>query len=904
MKIKERADSKFYVGTKNLIKKSIQITNSKKVKLTVIILLIIISAIIGILIGLLISGFFGTLQNPSERGIQILHFLGIQDLRDIQERLKSISKENIKIPYNYIKGQFSNPEKIYIDINYDNYKKLEYKRAEAIDLGLLISSEQEYVPATITYKNKIYNSKLRLKGKWIDHIEGDKWSLRIKIKDGETLMGMKTFSLQDPKTRDYLNEFLYHQVLKKEGILSLRYNFVEVIINGDNKGIYALEEYFGKELIEYNKRREGVILRFNDDHLWNEIKEEGFIFEDFSDKDNEWFYSSTIGAFDEDEILPDKVKSAQFEEARMLLESFRQGNLKTSEVFDIDKLAKYFAISTLLEAHHTTAWANIRLYYNPVTSLLEPIGFDAEIGRAAYQGFEPYSQKCLRIDKETCPAINNYYGLFFSDPIFFEKYIKELERMSQESYLDSIFFELDKELKKNKDIIHKDTPTYHFFKEDFYNYQEIIRAKLSPTKAINAYFQETSRSQSIILSLGNIEILPIEIIGAVFNETIPLELEEPVLLQRKTLLSKVEYKEAKFKLPDNLPWKEEYASLLKVNYKIFGTNYINSKRVLPWSFQSEDILERSFIRQEPNPEEFEFLTIYPGNKEILIQEGSWTVNKSLIIPPGFTVKAKSPLSLNLISGSTILSYSALEFLGNPEDLIKIFSTDNTGQGIAVLSAEESTLKNVKFDGLSVAKQNNWELTGAVTFYESPVIIDGSFFSNLKAEDSLNIINSKFLIKNSTFEKGQFDCLDIDFGEGTVESSLFLECGNDGLDISGAVVNLNNLRIIGSMDKGFSGGEKSTAIGSNIEINGGYICIAGKDQSYITLINSSLSNCEYGFAVYEKKTEFGPAFIDSIGTIEKNNTNKEIVEKGSTLTIENKIKLGSEESVFNRLYPNG
>ena len=56
--------------------------------------------------------------------------------------------------------------------------------------------------------------------------------------------------------------------LGEEGLPSLRYEFRPLILNGKNLGIYALEEHFDKILVESNKFREGPILKFSEDKLW------------------------------------------------------------------------------------------------------------------------------------------------------------------------------------------------------------------------------------------------------------------------------------------------------------------------------------------------------------------------------------------------------------------------------------------------------------------------------------------------------------------------------------------------------------------------------------------------------------------------------------------------------------
>ena len=60
--------------------------------------------------------------------------------------------------------------------------------------------------------------ELRLKGALTDHLNTDKWSFRINIKEADTYFkGMKRFSLQSPHTRGYHFEplFLDHMSLKE-----------------------------------------------------------------------------------------------------------------------------------------------------------------------------------------------------------------------------------------------------------------------------------------------------------------------------------------------------------------------------------------------------------------------------------------------------------------------------------------------------------------------------------------------------------------------------------------------------------------------------------------------------------------------------------------------------------------
>ncbi|MDX1285745.1 MAG: hypothetical protein R3182_12065, partial [Draconibacterium sp.] len=155
-----------------------------------------------------------------------------------------------------------------IFIDDESLKKLKEKRQEALNEGLLITEDDDWVKAMIFYQNDVLDTRIRLKGDRLDHLEGRKWSFRIKVRGEKSWKGMKTFSVQTPAARYMLHEWLFHKALDKEDILSTRYGFVPVAVNGESLGIYAWEEHFEKQLVEAKKRREGPIMKLSDDDYW------------------------------------------------------------------------------------------------------------------------------------------------------------------------------------------------------------------------------------------------------------------------------------------------------------------------------------------------------------------------------------------------------------------------------------------------------------------------------------------------------------------------------------------------------------------------------------------------------------------------------------------------------------
>ena len=136
-----------------------------------------------------------------------------------------------------------------IYISDSSYQQLKLYRNTALENGVIDKSLKKYVRATLTYKGEAVPVKLRLKGDWIDHLKGEKWSFRIKVTGDNAFLGLKSFSIQSPHTRSFLHEWFMHQVYLREGVLTTRYDFVPIVINGKPMGVYALEEHFALSLI-------------------------------------------------------------------------------------------------------------------------------------------------------------------------------------------------------------------------------------------------------------------------------------------------------------------------------------------------------------------------------------------------------------------------------------------------------------------------------------------------------------------------------------------------------------------------------------------------------------------------------------------------------------------------------
>ena len=89
--------------------------------------------------------------------------------------------------------------------------------------------------------------------------------------------------------------------------------------------------------------------------------------------------------------------------------------------------------------------------------------------------------------------------------------------------------------------------------------------------------------------------------------------------------------------------------------------------------------------------------------------------------------------------------------------------------------------------------------------------------------------------------------------------------------------------------------------TQIELKNCYIAVASKDTSHVVIDNSKVSESDVGFAVYQKKSEFGPSTMTLSSVNIVNVTVQYITEVGSTLIIDNQRSDATQRNVWSSLY---
>ncbi|MBT3538555.1 hypothetical protein HOF40_02650 [Candidatus Parcubacteria bacterium] len=815
------------------------------------------------------------------------------------ETSKDVIRTNFGIIPHYTSSFFEHIDTLRIDIEYENYQKLLSKREDALNYNYLLSSDDDFVSATLTQGGEASPVEVRLKGDNRDHwAHPYKWSFRVKMKGDDTVYGMKSFSVQQPQTRDYLNEWMFHKFLSYNDLIGLRYEFVKVYINGKNAGVYALEEHFEKRLIENNKYKEGPIVRFDTDSYWRILIGRDMSYStSFVDAFNSGLYN------DSKEENKDRVEL--FDRAQTLLELFRRGDLKTHEVFNTTKLAKLFAMSDLMGQYHILDTENIRFYYNPITGLLEPVGYDNQLIVRTQRLVG--AQKEIIFDEKKKYDKMSWIDQVFNDPIFYKSYVAALEDVSNGKELEDFFGEIDEDLEKNLKKIYRSHPYYIFRSKDtLYENKAFIKRVLEAEDRIYAYVDDIDTSGNISFKFGNVDYLPVELVEIKYFDKIIDLSQNPVVLQAHKDQELIYFTDLQTSLGVS---KEEFdIKGLSITYSVFGGNNTQVARFSYWEGVSGLDADIERLSQKGNIQSVNFFDVNEDVKEIHVHTGEWKLNHEVVIPAGYTLIVHEGAKIDLLNRAHIFSYSPIKFKGTQQVPIEIISSDSTGFGVSVIGAgATSTIEHTIFDGLSAPQKKGFSISGAITFYESPVSMKHVIASsNYYGDDYINIIRSKFDIENLTIKNSLADAIDFDFSVGRLYNSHFISIGDedtngDALDFSGSNVWLENIYLESISDKAISIGERSEVNAQNIIIESSYVGVASKDKSHVSLQGVKLKDVRYGFAAYQKKSEFGGAEIVVYNVSLDNVDNRFIIEDGSTLFWDDEKILGNKSGVVSKLY---
>ncbi|HAP70038.1 MAG TPA: hypothetical protein DCR04_10000 [Flavobacteriales bacterium] len=781
------------------------------------------------------------------------------------------------------------PIKFYLD-SLDLAEMVQLREA-AVQGEVIDDKTKKEFSCILSYKGEHFSGTIRFKGDWTDHLKSDKWSYRIELDGGKTIMGKRTFSIQHPGTRGFAKEWLLHKLLQREGVLTTMYTFLPVEMNDKALGLYAFEEHFEKQLLESQDRREGVILKFDEELFWEAmlLKNRDNIHHNFPS-----YEAAYIKPFGKKRLLKSKSLKKQLVLGNNLLEMYRTMNPDIDIYLDVERYAKYLAIVTLTNTHaHSAEWHNQRWYVNPVSAKLEPIVFDLSDDFVSGENENKIFSMLMKMHEHESVSTKEYLHAFvFKNQKFQQRYLAHLERMIGAGYLDSTLKELNSEINEIDLALSQEYPNQRVEKgvlfdnvqkvkqqlpgfktwlkdklllvqPDTANRRQDLHPIISTKLPVKVY--EQSNTSYVIENNGGHQV---SVFGYKSNES-----KDTVILTEELKIGVSHWQRNRVELQLN-----EKASA--IYYRIDEAKFTGEADIFKWpvprSYSPRTALISNLAKNQSD-----ILVIKNGGYRI--KKGTHTINELLYIPSGSTLVIDAGTELILNEGGGLLSESPVQIIGSEKLPVVIRSESQYNQGITVLQANgESTLKHVQFQSMNNLSFDGWVLSGGINFYESDVVMDNCTISDGRSEDALNIIRSNFALSSCKIKNSKSDGFDSDFSKGSVVNCTFTDIGNDAVDFSGSKVELKDCELLNIGDKAVSVGEQSILIIKHSTITNATIGVAAKDRSHASLSHLEIADCKYGYVAYTKKSEYGGATIKTEDITLKN------VEKEWDIELKSKL----------------
>ena len=825
------------------------------------------------------------------------------------------------------------PPTLYINVPATNWEQITAARERALKRGILLAEDNPEVQGVLRYNNTDIPIKISLKGDWADHVRGEKWSLHIKTDQNYTVFGLPVFAIMSPPMRNYANEWAYHANLIRDGILAPRYRFVNVVLNGEPKGIYALEEGFSSAMFEPQKRAEGFIMRYDENLLWTQ---RSLSPERYAPPGVEMFH--VIDEYQSNRL--DKIAglSHQREAGVGMLRGVWIGQMRASDVFDVNLMGRFLALTNLWGGQHGLFWHNLRYFYAQWSTRIEPIGYNAN-------ALDPASAE-----------IDLASEVFYDDPLLQASYVKAALEVTSPEYLSKLEADLGPQFTAWDQAL---SDEYGDLPLPWAKLRERARQMRERIQPVQAVYANTPLGTENVLDIGNFMAWPVEVIGLdtgqrvislerglVVSDSQQLLVDGVDALALKPLAAGVkDVAYARFRIPSDVISLTVTNSITVVTRLLGGTdrqlqpvvrNYPQprSEGVRPTATVEEALAQHPFLQVGPrdlyhttivsgvlNATSQQMSWFSPGLIEraqtllaaekkaatpvgwFWVQRGDWTVKSNLVIPKGYGLHIGPGTTLRFGKGVIVAVYGPLSFEGEADAPILLTHAADTERWGGVGIMEAGVASEVRYTTVEYTAGMAWPgwgtaMTGDFVFFKSPGRVIFSHFQHTKnTNEALKFVISPFEVLDSSFEDIEFDAFDTDFSSGWIEGCTFSNIGGDAIDLSITPAVVRHVVVSDLEDKGVSAGEGAEAYVEDLVATRPYFGIASKDSSRILAHNIKISEPVIaGLAAFTKKPEYGPASLTAYDIEFDNVERPTLVQTGNWIDLDGKRIWGSDVDV--------
>lgn len=729
------------------------------------------------------------------------------------------------------------------------------------------------------------------------------WKMKIRKKNFNG--GTRTFLYVSPRINDNLGIDFYSSYLisKELGLLTPNIRFVELYLNGFNQGYYY-------EIEETDEN----FLRNNNMMPVNIYKGENYYVDFKIDIADNLFNNSALWTKKSNFNQRNRDNKDDLDLHLKKLKSFGNGSL------DIDTLYEYFPLEKWAKEfltggnNHTTNFHNQRLmideWSGEATRVMHDPSDDQSVIKNKINIANDSVERIMGVD----PLFNytkfKYHNYYFKKNTILSK-VAEKIRNQKEELINSIFNdfhykyfskikskeEINQRIEKYIDKLISSHQTINYDRDIDASWN-VSNEKLNinlfdnlPVGNIKIIFKDEFNLKNINITLKtNNYFKEKQLIPVIYgrNEIIL----ETVLLSDRIRKSEYEIKRIKCcqsHLISFRPTKFSFSFNTEIDFSLISEIYI--KNIFTDKFQKINFSKKN----ANNMSSFNYAIVKNSKKIPAVFSGIISYknnkNKNIIINEETVINPGTIFLLN--KDMNIIFKNKVQFNGTSEKPIVFKATDqNEPWGtLAIIgqNAANSEVKHTKLEYGSGGKVNNYLFTGMFSIHNTKNInIQNLQLSRNKNfddmmhvvyVDNLNIIDSHFLDSNA-------DAIDIDSSKNVKIENIYIKnAGNDCLDFMQTIGFVKKSNFSSCLDKGISVGERSNIVIDGINIENSKTALVSKDNSSVSIAESSIISNELGLSAFKKNWRYGNGGKIKLSNIKFHNNKTNIsTDKYSSIKI--------------------
>ncbi len=165
--------------------------------------------------------------------------------------------------------------------------------------------------------------------------------------------------------------------------------------------------------------------------------------------------------------------------------------------------------------------------------------------------------------------------------------------------------------------------------------------------------------------------------------------------------------------------------------------------------------------------------------------GEHLFTTTTIVPQGTLLTIAPGAVLRFGAGRSLISYSPVVAQGTEEAPIRFVARHPLLKWgvVGVVQSESALFDHVRFENSRQALVNDVDFFAGLSLIETAGVVRNSTFENAFGKDAMNARESEVQIQNNVFRNAYKDCLDLDGGSGVVNDNLFVDCEDEGIDLS-------------------------------------------------------------------------------------------------------------------------